>query len=875
MSLGNILQGEEVWMPSRQTQRTAVTSADNLPRLPRAYVPRRRLWARLDDAAAGAATLVVGPGGAGKTLGVVGWLRETGRAADVAWVRSDASWIPARLMPLLAPDRLVVVDDAHELPAATIRALDARLDTDPDSLRLLLVSRWDLPFSRLSAELLGHYTVIRGELLRLDEGESAALVAAHVATEPEEVARAIAHRTQGWCGAVVMTARAVAVAADPVALARQYAEEGTAVADRVASEVFATLQPRQRHLLLCVGSEPVVTPSLAVHLTHDPRAGEALAELESMGLLVTRLPATEHPDAHDAEVEHQARYAIHPLLAEVVRRRTVAGGVDVLRAAATVQRAVQLDVDRGATDDAFRRLVAIGDHTGAADLLATVGATLLLRGHADGLNAWALAHPSAVDVNPAAWFAIALERWIAGAVGCARHWLDRIVADPMPETPASNLQRAAARLMRARLGLEPIAASVDQAYEVIARYDGDEADTLVALLRCELAASENWLGRLDDAAETLSAVLTASRSRELDTLTSVALSHLAFTEFMAGRESTAVAVADEVIAMSEESSRTPYSRSRAILVRELALLADVPGTAQGRAIVGEPDVAVHAADPVTRFWARTRQARLLLCDGSLSGAERALATPLETPELPEHLWTALILERAFLASLAGDPAVLADLQEQLDVRRLPGETALVAGLRADLRGDRRGAAARFEKAASLARHPQPPSRALALMSAAQLRDELGEAATARELVHQAMVATEVRRNAVPFLGWVRHGTAASALVERQARVHPSPWAGELLESLRDLAGISTYYGPTTAAPNERVELPAGSIAPVLSPRERDVLNELARGSTYADIAANLFVSENTVKTHVSSLYGKLSVNRRSAALAAARSMHLL
>jgi DNA-binding NarL/FixJ family response regulator len=67
----------------------------------------------------------------------------------------------------------------------------------------------------------------------------------------------------------------------------------------------------------------------------------------------------------------------------------------------------------------------------------------------------------------------------------------------------------------------------------------------------------------------------------------------------------------------------------------------------------------------------------------------------------------------------------------------------------------------------------------------------------------------------------------------------------------------------------------GAVAPVLSPRERDVLYELARGSTYADIAANLFVSENTVKTHVSSLYGKLSVNRRSAALAAARSMHLL
>ncbi|NUR07953.1 MAG: helix-turn-helix transcriptional regulator [Nocardioidaceae bacterium] len=63
--------------------------------------------------------------------------------------------------------------------------------------------------------------------------------------------------------------------------------------------------------------------------------------------------------------------------------------------------------------------------------------------------------------------------------------------------------------------------------------------------------------------------------------------------------------------------------------------------------------------------------------------------------------------------------------------------------------------------------------------------------------------------------------------------------------------------------------------PSLSPRERDVLHELARGATYADIASNLYVSENTVKTHVSSLYAKLAVSRRSDALAVARTMHLL
>lgn len=860
--------------------RSLSRTADHLPRLPRAYVPRPRLWAQLDRASDGAATLLVGPGGAGKTLGVVGWLRESGRSHGVKWVRADRSWTVERLLPLLSADRLVVIDDAHELPAATIRALDARLDADPESLRLLLMSRWDLPFSRLSAELLGHYTVLRGELLRLDEDESTALVAAHVTTDAEAVARAIAGRTQGWCAAVVMTARAVAVAADPVALAGQYAEEETTVADRVASEVFATLPPRQRHLLLCAGTEPVVTPSLAVHLTHDAQAGEALAALEAMGLLVTRLPQTEHPDAHDPDAEHEARYAIHPLLGEVVRRRTTAGGVDVLRAAATVERAVRLDVARGATEHAFRRLVAVGDHASAAELVATTGTSLLLRGHAGGLNAWALAHPSAVEVTPATWFPIAVERWYAGEIGCARHWLERIVTDPLPETATSELQRAAAHLMRGRLGLEPIPPTVVAARALLDGRRGDDAgdtDALAAVLACELAESEAWLGHVETAAETLSAVLPTSRALELELLTASGLAQLALVEFMAGREASAVAVADAMLELAGPHGEdwAPYSRARAVLARELAVLADLPAAGERRSAVPELESGMHPADPTMRFWVRSLRCRLALCSASLAGAERALDTPIETPELPDHLWCVHVLERAFLATLAGDQAALAEIQQQLDQRGLTGETALVAGLRSDLLGDRRGAAARFEKAAEHALTLQTPTRAIALVAAAQLRDELGETATAREQVHQAVLATEVRRNATPFLGWIRHGTAVSTLLERQAQVHPTTWTTELVELTRPLASFPTYFGPTTAAPGERIELPEGTIAPVLSPRERDVLNELARGSTYADIAANLFVSENTVKTHVSSLYAKLSVNRRSAALAAARTMHLL
>jgi DNA-binding CsgD family transcriptional regulator len=98
---------------------------------------------------------------------------------------------------------------------------------------------------------------------------------------------------------------------------------------------------------------------------------------------------------------------------------------------------------------------------------------------------------------------------------------------------------------------------------------------------------------------------------------------------------------------------------------------------------------------------------------------------------------------------------------------------------------------------------------------------------------------------------------------------------ELAAAALDRPDITSVFAPVTATPREREVALSSMVGPVLSPREREVLAELARGSTYADIAAALFVSENTVKTHVSSLYGKLAVSRRSEALAVARSQHLL
>ena len=203
------------------------------------------------------------------------------------------------------------------------------------------------------------------------------------------------------------------------------------------------------------------------------------------------------------------------------------------------------------------------------------------------------------------------------------------------------------------------------------------------------------------------------------------------------------------------------------------------------------------------------------------------------------------------------------------------EAELLAGFRHDLLGDRKAAAAAFGSADEQATRLQPPVRSLAQSSRAQLLDVLGQRDEALRLVHEAATRTEVRRNGTPFLGWVRQGTPIETLLGALLTTAPTPWVEELTQAARLRPDIVIALAPVTAAPRERNRLASDVVRPDLSPREREVLNELARGATYADIAASLFVSENTVKTHVSSLYGKLAVSRRSEALAVARNLHLL
>ncbi|KOV61665.1 response regulator [Streptomyces sp. MMG1121] len=91
---------------------------------------------------------------------------------------------------------------------------------------------------------------------------------------------------------------------------------------------------------------------------------------------------------------------------------------------------------------------------------------------------------------------------------------------------------------------------------------------------------------------------------------------------------------------------------------------------------------------------------------------------------------------------------------------------------------------------------------------------------------------------------------------------------ELFTAVRAAAEGRTVLSPAVASRLvHAVRAPRAPASEPLSAREREVLTLVARGTSNREIARELFISEATVKTHLTHLYAKLGVNDRAAAVA--------
>jgi LuxR family transcriptional regulator, maltose regulon positive regulatory protein len=139
-----------------------------------------------------------------------------------------------------------------------------------------------------------------------------------------------------------------------------------------------------------------------------------------------------------------------------------------------------------------------------------------------------------------------------------------------------------------------------------------------------------------------------------------------------------------------------------------------------------------------------------------------------------------------------------------------------------------------------------------LLSAAAVAVLTDRRAEAGDHVDQALVAAEPDGHVQIFLDAPPRARALVRAVLKRS-LTASGWRAELADRLDEIRILSTE---------------AGAIP--VTPRERAVLEYLTTTLTHASIAAALFVSENTLKSHCRNLYRKLGVNTRGDAVRAAR-----
>lgn len=901
------------------------------PRPPETLVARERLYVSLDRAAGLTLTQLVAPAGTGKTVLLSGWAeRHIERGSNVAWVAThDHHQLKARLRAAVGkrsgpvhkvledavssgviPD-VIIVDDAHLLERAQLQMLAEILSTVPDGVRLVLASRRDLTLPALQLELTERSTTLRISDLRFNDAEAADLVRAHAELATDDDIAQLHERTAGWAAALVLAARSLANSPGTGILSPALVATEQPVLDLLLGEAFTTLAEPTRRMLLSTFADPFTSASTAVMLSGNPSAGDLLTDLTSNGLLVTAYSTADG-----------VIYRYHPLLVELLRRRAVLKPDDAHIVRMAHLRAAAHEESLGQYSAALTRAVRAQDPTLVTRLLIDYGPELLSTGDFAVVTSAFDALPSGqVTENPCLLGVQGLHRRstgdVSGAVMISSRATRAAMRDDETTTASSKLHALRAdalmlRLWQSRYGWQDPEATVAETRALLGCNHGEDGLTAhraslmlsparTSWLMIELAAAETWVGDLAAAAIHLDEALVTARLAGHRNLVSAGLAHRAVIEYARGEMQSSATTAQGALDHEEEGRLSEDYSVRAHVVLGLSALSRLDFEAAHKWNERVTGSEVSATDSVVAALRKLLGASLLVEAGELDAARLELSTNSSAAgPLPAFLSRDFCLIRYRCASLVDDTS---SANRQIDALRRLGFAADAELL--DTVGAARGSAddvaakevgQALESQAGV--HPVLHSTVAALRVCLLLR--CGDAESARN----SLVAVMNEVTPQQTLQALTPASSDPAFVEMLRQVvvdsEPNSYAAATLEALtnhqtsRRDAGFPVaragYFVEQHATEAHRATIVRGSrtvpaqpsryavldgIPVKLTAREADVLGQLALGSSYTEIAKDLYITENTVKTHLASLYRKLSVDKRSAALRVARRLGLL
>jgi LuxR family maltose regulon positive regulatory protein len=877
-----------------------LASKITVPGVPGWLVPRPRLDKLIAQGADGPMTIVTGPPGAGKTMALALWAAARPPSGPLAWLTIDDydnrprlfwSYVVAALrrsgvsIPrgMSATMRRYVVDHefllrfaslmAEQDPPVTLVLDDVHLLTGPKvldglayvlrhaapGLRLVASSRIDplLPLHRY--RLTGELTEVRAGDLAFNIPESRLLLAQHHVTLSPESLQQLTRRTEGWAAVMRLAAISMDGHSDPDQFVKELLAEDSAVAGYLVEEVLNAQPAPIRDFLLRTSILDRINEDLAAELSDDVREGSVLAGL-------ARANAFVQPD-------DSGWYRYHSLFAAVLRLKLRRDHPDLvpdlhLRAARWYRRS-------GALLDAIRHATAAGDWQFAArmviddlavDQLIEPRATELLASAFDRMPrnlAWGDPQPllvaAAIDV------ARSREGTSQAYLGAARSLLGQM---PAGDDIASRLAAAQIGLALSRRSgdLDAAAAAAGAAQVLVHELSLDQFARHPAMRVQALAgrgAVALWSGDFDAAAASFEAGVAVARTPDSDSKRADCLGHLALLEALRGRLDRAAELAAEAAARPEDDMDHPVGPVS--LAAEVALACvhlERNEIARGRRWQKRAQDALRVRpDKLAGAVACMVAARRSLAEGRGREASDNVARARQGWSPPPWLEHRLLVLDSWAAAAAGDFQSAIDIARRAD----PGSflDATVALARALLAGgDPR--AARHALLGAPASGPASDSvRVAAWLIDAQLSFGSGDHPQGRRSLEHALRLGEPEQLRLPFAmerSWIK-----PVLRHDHELAHPYRRLLEpdLISPARD-----------EARPQDAGR-PVPLIVEPLSEREREVLEHVSALESTAEIATEMYISVNTVKTHLKSIYRKLSATHRGEAVRHARQFGLL
>jgi LuxR family transcriptional regulator, maltose regulon positive regulatory protein len=872
-----------------------------VPALPGWAVARPRIEKLVAEGARGPLTSVTGPAGAGKTMAIASWAAASGDPRTLAWITVDDydnrpqvfwSYVVAalrkagiavprvtpgptreavdhlflvRLASVLAaqdPPVVMVLDDLHLLTEpATLDGLTYVLRNARPGLHLVVASRVDplVPLHRY--RLTGELAEIRADDLAFSVEESGLLLAHHGITLSEAALDCLTERTEGWAAGIRLAALSLQGRPDPEQFVRDLEAEDSAITGYLVDEVLTALPASVRDMLVQTSILDCVCADLASELTGDEQAAGAL-------------PALARANAFVQPVG-QGWYRYHSLFGAVLRlklRIECRGRLPELyhRAARWYRRS-------GRLDEAVRYAAESGDWQFAAEMVVNefaVGRLIEPLGHqplAESFQrmprdmAWTQPHPllvlAATRLSDAAGAASLT------ALAAAESVLERLPAD---ETIPARLAAALIRLaLSGRTGdLQAAAAAAGRAEALVERLP-EEVHARHPELRAQALSGrgvvELWAGRLDAAAAAFQAGVTAS-TPETAYERARCLGYLALVEAWTGQLSYALEHAKEAAAIKTSSDDLAgHSPAAGVALASVHLQ-------RGDMLRAHAQLKLAAAalrscpDKLVSTFACTVAAQRRLAEGRAAATSEMIRRARQqwSPSPPGWLDLQLTILESRACVSAGDvPAALA-AASRAGPQSVPDAAAALAHAWL-ASGDHQAARRVLETALGDTSSASQEIGLAGWLVDARLSYGTGDETRGRRSLEYALRLAKPEQIRLPFVmeqSWIRQVLRRDPELARSC-------AEQLDLDEANPVAVSAAKGPT----------PAGQAAPLvierLSEREREVLTHLSGMLSTAEIAAEMYLSVNTVKTHLRSIYRKLSAAHRSEAVRRARQLDLI